>query len=78
MDKEFLRLIETVDELIPRPIEKLDDEALICECFCVSAGDIRDVCSKEIDLDLLKDRLNLGSGCQSCLKRKDDWIDKIF
>ena len=78
MDKEFLRLIDTVDELIPRPTEKLDDDVLICECFCVSVADIRELCSTQVDLDLLKDRLNLGNGCQSCLKRKDDWFDKIF
>lgn len=78
MDKEFLRLIDTVDELLPRPIEKLDDDVLICECFCVSVADIKELCGDRMDLDLVKDRLNLGSGCQSCLKRKDDWIDKIF
>jgi NAD(P)H-nitrite reductase large subunit len=78
MDKEFLRLIDTVDELIPRTTEKLDDEVLICECFCVSVADIRELCSTHVDLDLVRDRLNLGSGCQSCLNRKDDWIDKIF
>lgn len=78
MDKEFLRLIDTVDELIPRPIEKLDDDVLICECFCVSVADIKEVCGDRMDLDLVMDRLNLGSGCQSCLKRKDDWLDKIF
>jgi NAD(P)H-nitrite reductase large subunit len=78
MDKEFLRLIETVDELIPRPSEKLDDEVLICECFCVNVGDIRSLCSTEVDLDLLKDRLNLGGGCGSCLKNRDSWINKIF
>lgn len=78
MDKEFLRLIDTVDELIPRPIEKLEDEVLICECFCVSVADIRELCGTHVDLDLLKDQLNLGSGCQSCLKKKDDWINKIF
>jgi NAD(P)H-nitrite reductase large subunit len=78
MDKEFLRLMESVDELIPRPTEKLDDEVLICECFCVNVGDIRALCSTEVDLDLLKDRLNLGGGCQTCIKNKDSWINKIF
>jgi NAD(P)H-nitrite reductase large subunit len=78
MDKDFLRLIETVDELIPQPSEKLDDDCLICECFCVSAGDIREFCYKEVDLDLLQNQLSLGKGCQSCLKNKDSWINKIF
>ena len=78
MDKEFLRLMDNVDELIARPADKLDDETLICECFCVSAGDIRELCSTEVDLDLLKERLNLGGGCQTCIKNKDSWIKKIF
>lgn len=78
MDKDFLRLIETVDELIPQPSEKLDDDFLICECFCVNAGDIRGLCFKEVDLELLQDQLNLGKGCQTCLKNKDSWINKIF
>lgn len=78
MDKEILRLIDCVDELIPRPIEKLDDDVLICECFCVSVADIRNVCSGTVDLDLLKEQFNMGGGCQSCLKRKEDWINKIF
>lgn len=78
MDKEILRLIDSVDELIPQTIEKLEDDLLICECFCVSVRDIREVCETHVDLDLLQKDLNLGTGCQSCLKRKDDWIDKIF
>ena len=78
MDKDILRLMETVDELIPRPTDKLDDDTLICECFCVSAGDIREVCSGYVDLDLLKARFNFGGGCQTCLKNKDSWINRIF
>jgi NAD(P)H-nitrite reductase large subunit len=78
MDKEFLRLIESVDELIPHVTEKLDDETLICECFCVNARDIRDLCDSHVDLDLLRDELSMGEGCQSCLKRKDSWINNIF
>lgn len=78
MDKDFLRLMENVDELIAPPTEKLDDETLICECFCVSAGDIRNLCTDSVDLDLLKDRFNMGQGCQTCIKNKDTWINKIF
>ncbi len=78
MDKEIFRLIDSVDELIPRPDLKLDDECLICECFCVNVADIRELCETSVDLGLLKDRLNLGEGCRSCLKRKDDWIYRIF
>ena len=78
MDKEFLRLIENVDELVPQTVEKLDDDTLICECFCVSVKDIRDVCTDHVDLDLLQDQFQMGQGCQSCLKRKDSWVNNIF
>ncbi len=78
MDKEFLRLMENVDELISRPTDKLEDETLICECFCVNAGDIRNVCTSSVNLDQLSDRFNLGQGCQSCIKNKENWINKIF
>jgi NAD(P)H-nitrite reductase large subunit len=76
MDKEFLRQIDSLDELLPA--EKLEDEILICECFCVSAGDIRKICSQEVDLQLLQVRFNLGQGCHSCLKNSDNWVNKIF
>ena len=78
MDKDFLQLIENVDELIPQSTEKLEDDVLICECFCVNVGDIRTLCTSNVDIDLLKDQLNLGSGCQSCLKSTDSWVNKIF
>ena len=78
MDKEFLRLIENVDELIPQTAEKLDDETLICECFCVSVRDIRETCSTSVDMNLLEEQFQLGHGCQSCVKRKESWINKIF
>jgi NAD(P)H-nitrite reductase large subunit len=76
MDKEFLRQIDSVHELVPS--EKLEDETLICECFCVSAGDIRKTCLNEVDLELLQNRFNLGHGCQGCLKSIDSWSNKIF
>lgn len=78
MDKDFLHLIETVDELLPSTEQKLDDDTLICECFCVSVGDIRETCLTKVDLDLLKDQFHMGQGCQSCFKNKDSWINKIF
>lgn len=78
MDKDFLILIESVGDLIARPAEKLDDETLICECFCVNARDIRELCQSHVDFDLLKDQLSMGQGCQSCVKNKEDWINKIF
>ncbi len=78
MDKDILSQIESLDELIPRPTELLPDECLICECFCVAASDIREVCQGHVDLELLKTQFNLGSGCQSCVKTSDSWINKIF
>jgi hypothetical protein len=78
MDKEFLRLIENADELIPQQAFKLDNEFLVCECFCINVGDIRSLCKISVDIDLLKDQLNLGAGCQSCLKNADIWLNKIF
>jgi hypothetical protein len=78
MDKEFLRLIESVDDLIVRPTEKLDVDTLICECFCVNVRDIRELCLTHVDLDLLSDQLHLGQGCQTCIKKKESWINNIF
>ena len=78
MDKDFLLQIENVNELVSDAFEKLDDETLICECFCVNAKDIRELCESHVDLDLLQDHFGMGQGCTSCLKRKDSWVDKIF
>ncbi len=81
MDKEFLRQIDGAQELLaPSTLEKLEDEVLICECFCVSVGDIRETCSsiQKLDLKLVQDNLSLGYGCQSCLKQIEFWGNKIF
>jgi NAD(P)H-nitrite reductase large subunit len=77
MDKEFLDLIDSVEELIPHD-EKLDDDVLICECFCVNVGDIRETGLTKIDLAFLNEKFHMGQGCQSCIKNKDSWIDKVF
>ena len=78
MEKAFYHLMDNLEELVPAPAEKLDDDCLICECFCVSAKDIRDLGLENLELDILQKRLSLGSGCQSCLKSKDDWIARII
>lgn len=78
MDKDFLRLIETVDELLPATPEKLEDDCLICECFCVSVRDIRDLCQDQVDLELLTKHYNMGQGCGSCINSKASWINNIF
>jgi len=79
MDKEFLNQIDRVDELISST-EKLDDDVLICECFCVNVGDIKEACStlNAFDLKTVQGKFNLGHGCQGCLKRIDTWVSKIF
>lgn len=79
MDKEFLSQIDHVDELIPST-EKLDDDVLICECFCVNVGDIREACHslKVLDIKTVQNSFNLGRGCQGCLKNIDTWVNKIF
>jgi hypothetical protein len=76
--EDFFHLIDRLHELIPEAINKLDHETLICECFCVNAGDIRRICAGHVDLDLLSKKLNLGNGCHLCLKNKEDWMSKIF
>jgi bacterioferritin-associated ferredoxin len=80
MDREFLGLIDRVDELLATPTEKLEDDVLICECFCVSAGDIRRIMGDDQYLDLarLQKDLSLGQGCQGCLKSAENWFKKIF
>lgn len=78
MEREILKLMDSVEEFIPQTSTKLGDEFLICECFCVSAGDIRRSGNETIDLEFLKNEFELGNGCQGCIRRKEDWIDKIF
>lgn len=80
MEEEFLSLIDRVEDLYSQPVEKLKNEVLICECFCVDAGDIRDACGtiQKVDLETLQRDFNLGNGCQGCLKRINSWVDKIF
>ncbi len=81
MDKEFLRQIDQASELLTQTgPEKLSDEVLICECFCVNVRDIREACKimSEVDLGLLKSRFSMGEGCQSCVKAAPEWVSKIF
>ena len=81
MDKEFLRQIDQANELLTQLAEeKLADDVLICECFCVNVRDIREACGdkSEVDLDLLRQRFSLGEGCKSCTKAAPEWVNKIF
>lgn len=81
MDKEFLRQIDQANELLTQLVpEKLADDVLICECFCVNVRDIREACAEksEVDLGLLKRKFSMGEGCQSCVKAASEWVNKIF
>ncbi len=79
MEKEILSQIDRIDDLIERST-KLDDEVLICECFCVSVGDIRTTCQSEgaFDLTKVQDTFSFGRGCSECLKKIDSWVHNIF
>jgi NAD(P)H-nitrite reductase large subunit len=78
METSFYHLMDNLEELLPETPSKLDDDCLICECFCVSVKDIRDLRLETLEFEVLKEKLSLGEGCQSCLKRKEDWINKII
>ncbi len=58
----------------------LHDDVIICECFCVNAGDIRKMfeAEKEVDFDKLRSVFGFGEGCKSCLKNQDYWKNNIF
>lgn len=57
---------------------KMSDDHLICECMCVSAGEIRELLrEKKFDLDLLRQEFGLGSGCSSCIKSLQSWKSKL-
>lgn len=62
---------------------RLDDECLICECFCVNVADLRSRLQdikelNEATIALLSREYGLGNGCGSCLKNKEMWKDRIF
>ena len=87
MDAEELEALQELRELqakgeSDRNQKLLADEVLICECKCVSVGEIREALNtgniKTVDLDYLKKRLGLGSGCSSCLKNFESWKSGIF
>lgn len=80
-DKDFLSQIDRVHELLgDKPKELLEDDVLICECFCVSVGDIREVCgeTKLVDIEKLQQLFHFSQGCGTCIQRKNEWFDLIF
>ena len=58
----------------------LPNDFLICECFSVNAGDIRQyIGDKQLfTLDNLSKKFCMGTGCKSCINNKSDWFNKIF
>ncbi len=82
IDKEFLHQMDQLNELLddPRALEKLENETLVCECFCVNVGDIRSVCAElgTVELELLRATFSMGSGCGSCIKKSDYWINRVL
>ena len=80
-DKDFLSQIDRVQDLLgDKPKELLEDDVLICECFCVSVGDIREVCdeTKLVDIEKLQQQFHFSQGCGTCMRRKNEWFDLIF
>lgn len=81
--KEYNDLLLQYSELIEREEELLKDTDLICECFLISAGDIRQSLAKSKSTkinDLPKwcfENTDLGHGCGSCIKNQKDWKHRI-
>ena len=44
------------------------DDTLICECNCVSYGDIKNYIGKNTDFEFLAKEYQLGTACKSCIK----------
>ena len=83
--KQYSDLLEEYSELVSTKEECLVNNELICECFLISAAQIRELVSKndsKIEPNLLPDfcyqESDLGHGCGSCIKNQDDWKFKII
>lgn len=58
--------------------QQWSDDLLICECMCISLGQIREIVGKnEVNLTLLREQLGVGTGCSSCLKSFEQWKTRI-
>lgn len=82
MQNDDLELLEEARAILnsQKQSNKLEDSELICECKCVTVGDIREFLKekdKSLDLKQLQNELKLGSGCSSCAKSFHSWKDKI-
>jgi len=73
-DDEIHEALEAVYEW-NHPVMAEDD--LVCECFGLSLGEIRAALldkSGVVDIEYLRQRLHLGTGCGRCIKRREDWM----
>ncbi len=80
MDVEQDKLLDEARAILDSTAKdlKMSDDYLICECMCVSAGEIRELLrEKEFSLDLLRQKFKLGSGCSSCLKTMPQWRERL-
>lgn len=75
MGQNWDRDISEAEEALREDTRTAEDDCLVCECFCISLKDIRDFCieNPEAGLKGLQERLSLGTGCGTCLRRLDDW-----
>ncbi len=78
MDQDELELLLEARAHLSRGDGSGEDDELICECECVSLGEIRGFAKDhKISLETLKEHFNLGAGCSSCVKNYDFWKTKI-
>ena len=75
MDDEFLDSIDNYHDLIADNSNKMHEDELICECFCVSLKDIKTCLDQhgQFSLELLTEELNMGKSCGSCLRSATSW-----
>ena len=78
MESEELEMLLEARLQLDDQNKKWPDDILICECKCVSLGQIREIVGKkEVNLSLLRKHLGVGSGCSSCLKSFEQWKIRI-
>lgn len=64
---------EAQEALADWPMKPLDEDSVICECFCVSVSDIKETCPGSLDLVLLRQTFGFGNGCGTCIKDLEKW-----
>jgi NAD(P)H-nitrite reductase large subunit len=80
MKNDFERQIDQWRDIAICDNTNLSNEVLICECFCVSVGDIRKCFSSVEDFDakVLEEKFGFSTGCSSCLKDIDSKLKDIL